>query len=65
MDGVKEDMRLVLYNLLGEPVLQQNVRTGERLVRLQLSSLPVGLYLLAALSPSGAQMALYKIVKAE
>ncbi len=65
MDGVTEDMKLVMYNLLGEPVLQYDVRSGERLARLQLSTLPVGLYLLAAVSPSGAQMALYKIVKAE
>ncbi|MCZ7556512.1 MAG: T9SS type A sorting domain-containing protein [Bacteroidia bacterium] len=65
LDGVKEDMRLVLYNLLGEPVLRHEVRTGERMVRLQLTSLPAGLYLLAALSPTGGQTALYKIVKAE
>ncbi len=65
MDGVKEDMRLVMYNLLGEPVLLHDVRSGERLVRLSMTALPVGLYLLAALSPSGEQTALYKIVKAE
>lgn len=65
LDGVKEDMRLVLYNLLGEPVLRHDVKSGERLVRLSLTTLPVGLYLLAALSPSGGQTALYKIVKAE
>lgn len=65
MDGVSEDLGLVLYNLLGEPVLRHDVRSGDRMARLTLSSLPVGLYLLVALSPSGERLAVYKIVKAE
>jgi hypothetical protein len=65
IDGVQDDMKLVLYNLLGEIVLQHDVRGGERLVRLNLASMPVGLYMLAALSSTGKQAALYKILKAE
>ncbi|MFA6233858.1 MAG: T9SS type A sorting domain-containing protein [Bacteroidota bacterium] len=65
LDGVQDEMTLVVYNLLGEPVLQQNVRSGDQHVRLSFETLPSGLYLLSALSVSGEQLALYKIVKAE
>lgn len=65
MDGVENDMTLVLFNLLGEPVLRQQVRGGEQLARMSFESLPSGLYLLVAISGSGEQLALYKIVKAE
>lgn len=63
--GAQEEMTLVLYNLLGEAVLHQNVRSGDQHVRLSFETLPSGLYLLVALSVSGEQLALYKIVKAE
>lgn len=65
MQGVQDEMTLVLYNLLGEPVLRQNVRSGDQHARLSFETLPSGLYLLVALSVSGEQLALYKIVKAE
>jgi hypothetical protein len=63
--GADEDMTLVLYSLIGTPVLRHEVRAGERIVRLNMAPLSPGLYLLAALSPSGEQRALYKVVKAE
>lgn len=65
MDGVENDMTLVLFNLLGEPVVRQQVRSGEQLARMSFETLPSGLYLLVAFSGSGEQLALYKIVKAE
>jgi hypothetical protein len=65
MNGADEDMTLVLFNLLGEPVLRQPVRGGDQLVRLSFETLPSGLYLLVAFSGAGEQLALYKIVKAE
>lgn len=65
MNGVDEDMSLVLFNLLGEPVLREQVRGGDQLVRLSFETLPSGLYLLVAFSGAGEQLALYKIVKAE
>jgi hypothetical protein len=63
--GVEEDMTLVLYNLLGEAVLRQNVRSGDQLTRLSFDAFPSGLYLLVAFSGGGEQMAMYKIVKAQ
>lgn len=65
MSGVENDMTLVLFNLLGEPVLRHQVRGGDQLARISFESLPSGLYLLVAIADSGEQLALYKIVKAE
>jgi hypothetical protein len=63
--GLEGEMTLVLFNLLGEPVIRQQVRSGDQHLRLSLETLSSGLYLLAAFSGSGEQMGLYKIVKAE
>ena len=65
LDGVEEDMTLLLYNLLGEVVLRKNVRGGDRLARLSVDRFPSGIYMLAAFSGGGERLALYKIVKAQ
>jgi|GEM_PF-1615162 len=65
MTGVDQDISLVLYNLLGMPVLRHDVRDGDRLARLNLATLPGGMYMLAAHSSRGERLALYKIIKAE
>ncbi len=65
LDGVEENMTLILYNLLGEVVLQQQVRGGDRLARLTVDRFPSGIYMLAAFSNNGDRLALYKIVKAQ
>lgn len=65
LDGVEENMTLILYNLLGEVVLRKQVRRGERLARLTVERFPSGIYMLAAISGSGDRLALYKIVKAQ
>jgi hypothetical protein len=64
LSGAEEDLSLVLFNLLGEPVLRQELRSGDRITRLPFDALPSGLYMLAAFSGSGERLALYKIVKA-
>ncbi len=65
INGAQDNMTLVLYNLLGESVLRQEVRSGDQRVRLAFDTLPSGMYLLVAFSGAGEQLALYKIVKAE
>ncbi|MBR9976726.1 MAG: T9SS type A sorting domain-containing protein [Bacteroidetes bacterium] len=65
MDGIEDDITLVLYTLLGEAVQRQQVRGGDKHARLSFQNLPNGLYLLVAFSGSGEQLALYKIVKAD
>jgi len=65
LTGMEDDLSLVLFNLLGEPVLRKELRGGERLARLSFDALPSGLYMLVAFSGSGERMAMYKIVKAK
>lgn len=65
LTGMDDDLSLVLFNLLGEPVLRKELRGGERRARLSFEALPSGLYLLVALSGGGERLAMYKIVKAK
>jgi hypothetical protein len=65
MNGGGEAMTLVLFDLLGQPVLRHQMREGDTVARLPFANLSSGMYLLVAFSGSGEQMALYKVVKAE
>ena len=65
LQGSTQEMTLVLYDLLGQPVLRQQLREGDTMARLPFAALPSGMYLLVAFSGSGEQLALYKVVKAE
>ena len=65
LTGADDDVSLVLFNLLGEPVLRTELRSGERRARLSFDALPSGLYMLVALSGGGERLAMYKIVKAK
>lgn len=65
LQGGRQEMTLVVYDLLGQPVLRQQLREGDTMARLPFAGLPSGMYLLVAFSGSGEQLALYKVVKAE
>lgn len=65
LQGNTQATTLVLYDLLGQPVLRQQLREGDTMARLPFAGLPSGMYLLVAFSGSGEQLALYKVVKAE
>ncbi|MBR9975449.1 MAG: T9SS type A sorting domain-containing protein, partial [Bacteroidetes bacterium] len=65
LQGNSQAMTLVLYDLLGQPVLRQQLREGDTMARLPFTGLSSGMYLLVAFSGSGEQLALYKVVKAE
>lgn len=65
LTGMEDDLSLVLFNLLGKPVLRKELRGGERRARLSFETLPSGLYMLVAFSGGGERLAMYKIVKAK
>jgi hypothetical protein len=65
LQGHSQAMTLVLYDLLGQPVLRQQLREGDTMARLPFNGLSSGMYLLVAFSGSGEQLALYKVVKAD
>ena len=63
--GAKDDVTLILYNMLGAPVARQVLLNGDSMLRMPVAELADGLYLLAAFSQRGERLAVYKIIKAE
>ena len=62
-EGLNEDVTLTLYNVIGQPVFQQPVRRGDTALRVPMTGLPDGVYLLSVCEQGGQQRAVYKIVK--
>jgi hypothetical protein len=63
--GADDDVTLILYNMLGDPVATQVLRKGDSMLRMPVSQLADGLYLLTAWSLRGERLAVYKVIKAE
>jgi hypothetical protein len=65
LQGVTDDVQIILYSLLGAPLLRRDVQRGDSMLRIPLVSQPAGMYLLTVVSRTGERLALYKILKAE
>lgn len=62
-EQMDDDLSCILYDIVGQPVYEKTVRKGVYALRIPLTDLPGGVYLLQIRNTSGEYRGLYKIVK--
>lgn len=63
--GAEDDIILILYDILGTPISRHMLPQGDSMLRIPVAQLAEGMYLLAALSPEGKRLEVYKFIKTE
>ncbi len=63
--GAEDDIILILYNILGTPVSRHMLSRGDSMLRIPVAQLAEGMYLIAAFSPKGERLEVYKFIKTE